>query len=362
MKSKSKTSIRDFTLVDMFCGVGGLSHGFALENFNISAGLDFDESCRYAYEENNNAEFIHRDITEYTGKELGKLFNGKRKILVGCAPCQPFSIYNHKKAKGNFKSDADNKWQLLYEFARLIEETQPEIVSMENVPLLLNFNSGKVFADFRDVLTANGYYVTWDVVDAKDFGVPQRRKRLILLASKLGEIDFIKPTVENGEYVTVKNAIGSLPPVEDGVHHHNDFLHRARKLTELNKKRLQATAEGGSWRSWDKSLWLKCHTTDSGKEFRSVYGRMKWNDVAPTITTYCTGLGNGRFGHPEQNRALTLREAALLQSFPANYKFVDPNGIFSSQKVARHIGNAVPVKLGIAIAKAIKNHINSLNG
>lgn len=356
-----KKLYEDFSVVDLFCGVGGLTHGFVKQNFNVEAGVDFDESCKYAFEKNNKSKFFHRDVTNFSADELAALYqNGKRKILVGCAPCQPFSIYNHRNSNKSKTKSTDQKWNLLYSFADLIEKVEPEIVSMENVPLLMKFDSGKVFNDFVKRLENKKYFVTYYIVNAQDYGVPQRRKRLILFGSKHGKIELIEKTVNGKNYVTVKDAIGHLPPVEDGVSHPSDILHRARKLTDLNKLRIQATKEGGFWRDWDKSLWLECHKKESGKTFRSVYGRMKWDDVAPTMTTYCTGLGNGRFGHPEQDRAITLREAALIQSFPMNYKFVDPQGIFSSQNIARQIGNAVPVGLGIVIAKSIKNHINQL--
>jgi DNA (cytosine-5)-methyltransferase 1 len=183
---------------------------------------------------------------------------------------------------------------------------------------------------------------------------------LILFGSKHGEVELIDKTIKNKKFKTVRDAIGHLPSVEDGISHPKDKLHRARKLSDINKKRIIATREGGFWREWDKSLWLKCHTKKKGKSFRSVYGRMKWDDVSPTMTTYCTGLGNGRFGHPEQDRAITLREAALLQSFPKYYKFINPQSKFSTPAIARHIGNAVPVGLGIAIAKSIKCHIEQI--
>jgi DNA (cytosine-5)-methyltransferase 1 len=128
----------------------------------------------------------------------------------------------------------------------------------------------------------------------------------------------------------------------------------------MSKKRIKATPEGGGWQDWDESLLLECHKKEGGQMYQSVYGRMSWNDVAPTMTTYCIGLNNGRFGHPEQDRAISLREAAILQSFPPNYDFVDPNIPFNMQTLARHIGNAVPVGLGIAIAKSVKNHIRSI--
>jgi DNA (cytosine-5)-methyltransferase 1 len=356
---KKKILHSDFEVVDLFCGVGGLSHGFVKENFKVKAGIDFDNSCSYAFEENNNAKFLHRDVKEFTSNELNSIYTkGKYKILVGCAPCQPFSIYNRNSS--NCENRSEDKWGLLYSFSNLIDETEPEIVSMENVPLLLNFNGGKIFDDFIKRLEDKNYFISYKVLNAQDYGVAQRRKRLILLASKLGPISIIPQTHDKNSYKTVKEAIGHLPKIEDGVICPTDPLHYSKKLSEINKKRIQATKEGGSWKDWDESLRLECHKKESGKQFGSVYGRMKWNDVAPTMTTYCIGLSNGRFGHPEQDRAISLREAALIQSFPENYKFIDPNTEFSSPKIARQIGNAVPVGLGIAIAKSIKNHIKTV--
>jgi len=360
-KRKKKISHKDFAVVDLFCGVGGLTHGLVLEDFKVDAGIDFDKSCEYAFEANNKTEFFHEDVTELKPRKLASLYSkGKRKILVGCAPCQPFSIYNSKKSKDKAIQKSDTKWKLLYSFADLIEKVKPEIVSMENVPLLVKFNGGKVFKDFVSRLEKFGYKVTWKIVNAQDYGVPQRRRRLILFGSKHGEVKLIDKKIQDGKLKTVRDAYGHLPVVEDGISHPKDKLHRARKLSDLNKKRIQATREGGFWREWDKSLWLECHKKKNGEPFRSVYGRMKWDDVSPTMTTYCTGLGNGRFGHPEQDRAITLREAALLQSFPEHYEFFNPKGIFSTPAIARHIGNAVPVGLGVAIAKSIKNHIEQI--
>lgn len=354
-------SYKDFSIVDLFCGIGGLTHGLVKEGFQVNAGIDFDKTCKFAFEENNNSVFLHKDITNLSSSDLLSLYDKtKRRILVGCAPCQPFSVYNSKKNEKDEKKNDNEKWKLLYSFSKLIEDTDPEIVSMENVPFLIKFNDGKVYNDFVQKLKDKNYVVTSYIVNAQDYGVPQRRKRLILFASKNGEIHLIDKTIKDKNYVTVKSAIGHLPPVEDGVHHPNDALHRARKLSDLNKKRIQATKEGGFWRDWDKGLQLNCHKKENGKEFRSVYGRMKWNEVAPTMTTFCIGLGNGRFGHPQQDRAITLREAAILQSFPETYELIDPSITFSSQIIARQIGNAVPVGLGVAIAKSIKNHIEQL--
>ncbi|CAM3972551.1 DNA cytosine methyltransferase [Mucilaginibacter galii] len=354
----TNNSFKDFGVIDLFCGVGGLTHGFVKEQFNVVAGIDFDKSCDYAYEANNDAKFIHEDITKLTPGQLNELYGKfRKKILVGCAPCQPFSIYNSKKNATPPKESADEKWSLLYSFSNLIDATEPDIISMENVPLLAKFNNGKVFNDFLKRLENKGYYVSWQIVNAQDYGVPQRRKRLILLGSKLGPISLIRKTIDDKNYRTVRDAISDLPPVEDGVAHESDALHKARKLTPLNKRRIQAMEEGGFWRDWSDDLKLNCHKTENGKLFGSVYGRMKWDDVSPTMTTYCIGINNGRFGHPEQDRGITLREAALLQSFPANYKFINPDKPFNSGSIARQIGNAVPVDLGQAIAKSIKIHI-----
>jgi DNA (cytosine-5)-methyltransferase 1 len=348
---------RDFSVVDLFCGIGGLSHGFVLENFKVDAGIDSDPTCRYAYETNNSAPFIHQDVSRLKASDINSLFSG-RKILVGCAPCQPFSIYTHKMSVEQKKRSERTKWKLLYTFGDLIQEAHPDIVSMENVPQLMHFDNGRIFNHFVARLRKE-YFVTYSVVNAQDYGVAQRRKRLVLFASKYGQVALINRTITNGCFRTVRDEIGDLPIVEAGVGDPNDPVHRARKLGELSVRRIRAMKPGGFWRDWDEELKLKCHKTKSGRGFRSVYGRMRWDDVSPTITTCCTGLNNGRFGHPEQDRALTLREAALLQSFPKDYDFVDPNRKFNSTNLARHIGNAVPVTLGRVIAKSISLHIKA---
>ncbi|KEQ28283.1 modification methylase [Pedobacter antarcticus 4BY] len=347
----------DCSVIDLFCGIGGLSHGFKKENFSVTAGYDIDETCRYAFEANNQAKFHSTDVSELTGEDLMKHYKkAKIKILVGCAPCQPFSSYSFKN-----KEDYNAKWGLLYQFSRLIKETQPEIVSMENVAQLINFKKAPVFEDFINDLKDQGYYISFEVVNCPDYGIPQNRKRLVLLASKLGEIKLIPKTHDSKNYVTVKDIIGHLPAINDGEHYKDDHLHFSRKLSSLNKKRIKATPYGGGWKNWPKDLWLDCHKKDSGKTYASVYGRMRWEEPAPTVTTHCIGYGNGRFGHPEQDRAISLREAALFQTFPIDYKFFDPSKELSTVTVARQLGNAVPVALGQVIAKSIKQHLNSIN-
>jgi DNA (cytosine-5)-methyltransferase 1 len=346
---------KGYSVIDLFCGVGGLTHGFVIEKFNVIAGLDFDLSCKFSYEKNNKTKFIHSDLTAMHSNDIDKLYPNKNKrILVGCAPCQAFSPYSKNKY-------SNDKWKLLYSFSRIIRDIEPDIISMENVPNLLNYNGGKVFNDFVKVLEERSYYISYSIVNAQEYGVPQRRNRLILFASKLGDISIIKPTHKN-KFINLRDAIGHLAPIEDGKLYENDLLHRSRKLSDLNKKRIIATPEGGGWKNWDEKLVLECHKKESGKSYGSIYGRMKWSDVSPTLTTQCTGLGNGRFGHPEQDRAISLREAALIQSFPEYYDFIDPSIPMSTKSIERQIGNAVPVRLGQIIAKSIKKHIAYHNG
>lgn len=343
------------SVIDLFCGVGGLTHGLQLSGLNVVAGFDIENSCRFAYESNNNARFVLRDITQVTGEELNNYFIPNTvKILVGCAPCQPFSNYSLRYNKNGRK---DNKWQLLYYFSDLVEDVLPEIISMENVPQL---SHEKVFEDFLQQLQALGYHYSWQIVNCANYGVPQRRKRLVLLASRLGNIELIPPRFDETHYLTVRDAIGNLPILEDGATDPLDPLHRASKLSELNKKRIRQSVPGGSWNDWDENLKLPCHKKNSGKSYRSVYGRMEWDKPSPTITTQYYGYGNGRFGHPEQNRAISMREGALLQSFPANYQFLDPNHQESNRSIGVHIGNAVPVELGRAIGISILEHLHDL--
>lgn len=343
----------EIKVIDLFCGIGGLTHGFIKEGLNVVTGIDIDSTCQFAFEKNNDAVFIQKNITEISGEELKNIYdNASIKILIGCAPCQNFSSYMFKD-----KEKESNKWKLLYEFSRLINEVEPEIVSMENVAQLLNFKKAPVFNNFISNLKSAGYFVHYEVVKCPEYGMPQNRNRLILVASKLGKITLIPKTHTKENYVTVKNAIGNLPKINDGERCKKDPFHYSRGLTSINKKRIKATPYGGGWNNWDDSLKLACHKKKSGKSYPSVYGRMVWEKPSPTMTTHCIGYGNGRFGHPEQDRAISLREAALLQTFPMEYQFAENYYSLNSATIARHIGNAVPVQLGQVIAKSIKQHL-----
>lgn len=337
--------------VDLFCGAGGLTHGFVLEGLPVVAGIDMDPACRFPYEANNQARFIERDISTVTESELSALFgDADVKILAGCAPCQPFSTYAHR-----YSLDGDGKWALLYEFARLAKGARPDIITMENVPTVAKH---AVFHDFVDTLKILEYQVWYDVVDSSQYGVPQARRRMVLLASRYGKIEIIPPTRKKPK--TVREAIGRLKHLQAGEAAPLDKLHVAASLIEKNLQRIRVSKPGGTWRDWPEHLVADCHRSESGRTYPSVYGRMEWDKPAPTMTTQCYGFGNGRFGHPEQDRAISLREAAILQSFPRDYAFVPDGGEVSFTTLGRLIGNAVPVALGRAIAKSIDSHLSSV--
>jgi DNA (cytosine-5)-methyltransferase 1 len=334
--------------IDLFCGVGGLTHGLQLAGINVVAGFDIEESCCYPYEINNKSKFILSDVAKITREEIDLLLEGADvKIIAGCAPCQPFSLYSQRYRKDGHK---DDKWKLLYSFANIIKECLPDIVAMENVPQLKH---EEVFLDFVNTLECLKYNVYFDIVFCPDYGVPQQRKRLVLLASKTSQITMISPEISNKNYKTVRQAIEHLPPIQAGEICESDKLHQASRLSEKNLKRIKQSKPGRTWRDWDKGLILSCHSKSSGKSYSSVYGRMSWDEVSPTITTQFYGLGNGRFGHPEQDRAISLREGAILQSFPPDYQFVSNDTKINKRKLGTQIGNAVPVELGRAIGLSI---------
>lgn len=352
---KRRGRLPKIEVVDLFCGIGGLSYGMKSKGFKILTGFDLDWTCQYAYETNNEAKFVYKDIREVQREDIVPLYSKNAiKVLAGCAPCQPFSSYAFKN-----KNKDENKYNLLYEFGRLVKEVQPDIVTMENVPAIASFKLKSVLADFVESLRKGGYNVNYQVVYCPGYGIPQTRKRLVLLASRLGDIKLIPPTHTKDNYVTVRDVIGNLPPIAAGETCPLDPLHRSRELSPLNMRRMLVTPYGGSWKDWPEELLLDCHKKESGKSFGSVYGRMVWEEPAPTMTTLCTGIGNGRFGHPVQNRAISAREAALFQTFPLTYKFFPNEKEVSLTKASRYIGNAVPPRLGEVIAESIKQHIRN---
>ncbi|NIB43103.1 DNA cytosine methyltransferase [Pseudomaricurvus alkylphenolicus] len=336
--------------VDLFCGVGGLTHGLQQSGVKVTAGYDTDAYCQLPYEANNEAQFLNQDVSELSAEDLNKHYDEtKIRLLAGCAPCQPFSKYTQALPR-------DERWGLLYHFGRLAIELRPELITMENVPEL---DRHEVFAEFVKTLTDQGYRVWHRVVFCPDYGVPQNRKRLVLLASLLGEVELIPATHSKDEYVTLKEAIGSLPRLQAGKTNKDDPLHRCANLSDINLKRIKASKPGGTWKDWPTELQAACHKRDSGKKYTSVYGRLKWSEPSPTITTQFYNYGSGRYGHPTQARALSLREAAVLQSFPKDYKFTEAGEDYSITNISRMIGNAVPVALGKAIGDSLLKHIKA---
>lgn len=342
--------------VDLFCGAGGLTHGLLKAGIDVIAGIDIDEDSRFPFEANHkNANFIRQCVSKVTASELNALWkDADIRLLAGCCPCQPFS----KLTNGQKKHE---DWGLLSHFTRLVKSTEPELVLMENVPELPQ-KGALLFSNLLKVLKSLGYQFDHGIVKCEEHGVPQFRRRFVLIASKLGPISIPSGNFSNEKkQKTVRSAIQDLPSLESGQEHASDHLHVAAKLSDMNLRRIRHTPHnGGSRKDWPDELLPGCYRKESGSRYVSIYGRMWWDRPAPTITTLCMWLGNGRFGHPEQDRAMTLREAALLQSFPKKYKFYKPGEVLNRTAVGRMIGNAVPPALGKSLGKAMVKHTESL--
>ena len=356
MKKKANSSLKKnprIVGVDLFCGVGGLTHGLVRGGVHVAAGIDIDSSCRYPFEANNAAFFLERDVAKLTPDEIAQYYDGADyTLLAGCAPCQPFSTYS----RSGRNSEYESQWPLISSFGRLIKRLKPDLVTMENVPQLVDH---PVFDHFLKSLV--GYKKWWAIVECASIGIPQTRKRLVLLASRLG-VNALELKSEAAHYATVRETIGSLPLLQAGQRHPDDDLHMAPSLSPLNLLRIKASRPGGTWRDWPTELQASCHRKASGATYPSVYGRMKWDEAAPTITTQCFGYGNGRFGHPDQDRAISLREAAMLQTFPEAYAFAPAGAPIKFSKMGRLIGNAVPVRLGEVIARSLVAHVKANSG
>jgi DNA (cytosine-5)-methyltransferase 1 len=346
--SKSKPVVK---VVDLFCGAGGLAYGLKSAGFQIVAGVDLDPACRHPFEANCGGKFEKKSVSDVTPDDLNEWFGvSDIRVLAGCAPCQPFSTYSQSR------KSTDDRWTLLREFKRLAWKVRPEIVTMENV---VGLAKQPIWKEFVGSLRRGGYKVSWSEVDCTEYGIPQTRKRLVLIASRLGRVGLVVP--ENTKSLTVEDTIKRLPRIEAGQGSKSDPLHAAANLSEINLRRIRVSKAGGTWRDWPESLRAKCHVRATGKTYPAVYGRMEWGKPAPTMTTQCYGFGNGRFGHPDQDRAISLREAALLQSFPLEYSFIEKNKKVSFDKLGTLIGNAVPPKLGEAIGKSIIAHLDKID-
>ena len=338
--------------VDFFCGGGGMTRGLIDAGIDVLCGIDSNPACQNTYENNNGNIYLQKDICEFTPEELLEQFpqiaNRDDLLLVGCAPCQPFSILRKEEYDEQGNVIPHKSVNLLIEFGRFVQALQPAHILVENVPGLKGKGSD-VLNSFKQKLTDNGYKYDDKVIYAKDYGVPQNRRRYILIASKI-----FKPTIPmatHGKgllpYKTVRQTISHYPSLKAGEEKVSVHNHKCANLKPLLLERLKHTPHnGGSRTDWPENLVLNCHKDFHGHT--DVYGRMKWDEPSPTLTVKCFSLSNGRFGHPEQDRAISLREAAALQTFPDTYVF---NG--SVQEIGRQIGNAVPVLLAKVMGEYI---------
>lgn len=332
--------------IDFFCGGGGMTKGLIEAGINVVFGLDSNPLCQETYENNNGIPYINRDVTQVTAEELIEefpiLLDNDELLMVGCAPCQPFSVLNPNNPSEH------RSVNLLNEFGRIVQGIHPAHIMIENVPGLRG-RGGEVLQEFLNMLNEEGYEYDYQILNAKNYGVPQNRRRFVLIASR--RIEPHIPPATHGDnllpYVTVFDAIHDYPALEAGQSDENVPNHRAAGLSEINLKRLRSTpANGGSRTDWPLEFWLNCHENFTGHT--DVYGRMVWENVAPTLTVKCFSISNGRFAHPEQHRAISLREAAALQTFPDDYIFYG-----NLQEIGKQIGNAVPVLLARRIAEYI---------
>ena len=332
---------------DFFCGAGGLTRGLLDAGINVVLGIDSDGSCKDTYERNNiPAKFLHADLRKLSASDINEYAHGidpDNLLLAACAPCQPFAQLN-RYGKRTYKST------LLKEFARFVEALKPRFVFLENVPGLVKVPGGSTYRRFRKKLTNLGYNLAEGVVNAKNYGVPQSRRRFVMLGVLGGNPSLPPSTHGDGllDYETVE-IIRNYPPIVAGEIHLEIPNHRAAILSPTNLERIQQTDHnGGDRTSWNNEMWLECHKKQKG--YTDVYGRMYWERPAPTLTCKCHSLSNGRYGHPEQDRAISLREAARLQGFLDNYIFYAE----TQGQLATHIGNAVPVNLAEAVGKQFR--------
>ncbi len=343
---------------DFFSGCGGASCGFRAAGMEISLALDHNADASASFKANfPDARFMSADIRDASVCAIQSRMESERPnpvLFTGCAPCQPFTKHNTHRPE----QDRDERVPLLIHFARLVEECLPDIVFVENVPGLQKLDSDRQpFGGFLSRLYDVGYKVDYRAVRLARYGVPQSRCRLVLVASRHGDISLPDethgPGKPNMRYATVRDWIAHLPPIRAGEEHPKVRNHRAANLSSRNMERVQATPEGGGHRDWPDRLKLECHKGFSG--YTDVYGRMSWDAPASALTTRCVSYSNGRFGHPEQDRAISIREAACLQTFPEDFVF--KGGLTS---MAKQIGNAVPVRLAMLIGQRFIEHLKDV--
>lgn len=344
--------------IDFFCGAGGMSYGLSKAGIKIIAGIDNEEQFKDTYTSNiKGAKFISKDITEYHPEELEQDLKIKQNddnlIFIGCSPCQYWSKVNTDRYSSSFTKN------LLSDFQRFVEFFRPGYIIVENVPGIKNKRNNHVLMNFLDFLSFSGYSYKEDIINVLNHGVPQTRRRFLLIATRISEtVPYPKTEYYNGA-LTVRNYIGGgngFEPINAGHIDQTDFIHSCSRLTQKNIQRLQATQkDGGDRLAWkdNPDLQVKGYK-NKDYQFRNVYSRMYWDKPAPTITTRFNSISNGRFGHPEEDRGLSLREGATLQTFPKSFKFKGP-----FQSIAKQIGNAVPPELAKKIGESILNKVTN---
>lgn len=348
--------------VDFFCGGGGMTRGLLNAGVNVICGIDSNPGCKKTYEENNHVQYMKTDINQLIPEKLiaehPQLNDKDNLLLVGCAPCQPFSILRREEYDEDGNPIPHKSVNLLVEFGRFVKELHPAHILVENVPGLKG-KGKEILDEFKHMLKEQGYSYDDKIISAKDYGVPQNRRRYILIASR-----FFTPQIPNSThgkgyglipYITVRETIDKYPVIAAGEEDKRIPNHKCANLKPILIERIRATPhDGGSRTDWPNGLSLKCHKNFAGHT--DVYGRMKWDEPAPTLTVKCFSLSNGRFGHPEQDRAISLREAAALQTFADDYIFYG-----SMQEIGKQIGNAVPVLLAQVLASYILQNAKQLN-
>ena len=336
------------TAIDLFSGAGSATAALKSSNFRVVAAVDNDPAACATYRLNHpSVRLFEEDIRSLDPYRMRNECLGSTRLdlMIICAPCQPFSSQNRQR--GN-----DSRSQLLLDAARFVAALKPVVIFVENVPGITADRHSDLIAAFMEECGSQYQFTEPIRINAADYAVPQRRIRCVLMGARDAPVpELPEPLTPEGNRCTVRQAIFELPRLTSGETSPDDPFHAARTHHMLTLRRLAAIPRnGGSRSALPKSLALACHKQP--KCYPDVYGRMSWDDVAPTLTTGCTDVTRGRFAHPEADRAITPREAALIQTFPCRYKFTGSLGAVASQ-----IGNALPFALLRALIPSFRETI-----